>query len=172
MIFRKKYIKKKNKFICRDHGFTLIETLVAIAIFSVGTAAAVNVVFSSVKLAPKIENRTIASHLAQEGIEIVKNIRDMNWVNGSSFNIGLAQGWGCVEYGSNSLDYNCSLNGGSDVIYFDGSYYSHNSTASKTDFSRKVTISNISASEIKVVSEVACGANCSVSLEDHLFDWR
>jgi len=73
----------------------------------------------------------------------------MNWVNGNSFNIGLGAGWACVEHNVNSLDYNCILNE-DDVIYFDGSYYSHDGTAAVTDFTRRVTITNISAVPILI----------------------
>ena len=167
------FLKAKSCKQKANGGFTLLEVIVALGIFSVGTAVAVNVIIYSIGLAPKIKNRTIAVHLAQEGIELVKNVRDINWVNGNSFNIGLTPGWGCVGYNIlNSVDYNCSLSGGSDAIYYDGSYYSHDGTAASTNFTRRVTLFTVSASEIKVVSSVTCGANCAVSLEDHLFDWK
>ncbi len=154
-----------------NKGFTLIEVLVAMAIFSVGTAVSVNVIAYSLGLSAKIKDRTIATHLAQEGIETVKNIRDLNWLAGNAFDAGLGDGWGCVEYNSNIVDYNCSLNGGSDLLSFDGAHYIHGA-GTATNFFRRVTISTVSLVEKKIVVDVSCGVNCSVSLENHLFDWK
>jgi len=156
-----------------NKGFTLIEVLVAVAIFSVGTAVSVNVISYSLGLSAKIKDRTIAAHLAQEGIELVKNIRDLNWLANNAYDVGLGNGWGCVEYNSNSVDYNCALSGGSSVLSFDGAHYIHGvGVGVVTSFSRKVTISTVSPVEKKVVVDVSCGVNCSVSLENHLFDWK
>ncbi len=152
-------------------GFTLVEVLVAIAILSVGTAVSVNTISYSLGLAAKIKDRTIAAHLAQEGVEIVKNIRDLNWIAGDTFDLGLGDGWGCVQYNSNSIDYNCLLNSGDSTLSFDGAHYIHGSGVA-TNFSRRIIISTLSSSEKKVISEVLCGDNCSVSLENHLFDWK
>jgi prepilin-type N-terminal cleavage/methylation domain-containing protein len=166
-----KKLQTTNYKLQTNKGFTLIEVLVAIAIFSVGTAVSVNVISYSLGLSAKIKDRTIATHLAQEGVEIVKNIRDLNWLDGKAFDLGLGDGWGCIEYNSNAVDYNCALNAGSDLLSFDGTHYIHGAGVT-TNFSRKITISTVSLVEKKIISDVSCGVNCSVTLENHLFDWK
>ena len=69
-----KYKAKMNK------GFTLIETLVAISILLVAVTAAMTLSFQSIRTASLIKNKFVASMLAQEGIELVKNQRDSNFI--------------------------------------------------------------------------------------------
>lgn len=57
-------------------GFTLVETLVATMILAVSITALVSVVAQSVFTSGYIKNRVAAISLAQEGIELVRNIQD------------------------------------------------------------------------------------------------
>lgn len=149
-------------------GFSLLESIVAIAVLMIGVSSAIAALNQSVALSPKIKNKVIAAHLAQEGIELVRNIRDNNWTSGAaSWDVGLNAGSGCVQYDSDIFDTSCA----SFLMKFDGAHYIHTSDASAI-FSRQINITNISANEMKVESMVNCGQNCSVTLEDHLFDWK
>ena len=75
-------------------GFTLIEILIAILIFSLGLIAAFTLISTATALSTRSKQEIIATNLLREQIEIVKNIRDTNflalrdytsltWVNGS-----------------------------------------------------------------------------------------
>jgi Tfp pilus assembly protein PilV len=57
-------------------GFTLIETLVAISIFSASIIGLMSVLASGVSDTNYAKQKMIASYLAQEGIECVRNTRD------------------------------------------------------------------------------------------------
>ena len=57
-------------------GFTLLETLFALIIVSTGFFAIFSLVIKSFSATPSIIDRLIAANLAQEGLEIVRNIRD------------------------------------------------------------------------------------------------
>jgi len=79
-------------------GFTLIEALVAISILIVGILSSFLVVNRVLYSVTNISDRLTASFLAQEGLELVRNIRDTNLLrifNNSepiSWNNGLNEG--------------------------------------------------------------------------------
>jgi prepilin-type N-terminal cleavage/methylation domain-containing protein len=64
------YFKQKNK------GFTLLETLVAIALLSLSVGAAMGIAQRSLFSANLTKNQATATYLAAEGLELVRNIRD------------------------------------------------------------------------------------------------
>lgn len=61
-------------------GQTLIETLVAAFVLVMGITAALGLAIYSLGATSSIRQETIALGLAREGIEVVKNIRDTNWM--------------------------------------------------------------------------------------------
>ena len=76
----RKFILYMNKNIKIGAGFTLIELVISIFILSVaiiGVANAFNVITI---LTSDSTNKITAAYLAQEGMEIVRNIRDTNWL--------------------------------------------------------------------------------------------
>lgn len=68
-------INKKNK------GFTLVETLVAIAIFAFSITALISITATGVFNTNFVKNKFTASYLALEGAELVRNIRDTAILN-------------------------------------------------------------------------------------------
>ncbi len=80
------------KKICIQSGFTLIETLVAIAILMVAIAGPLNIAEKGLTTAVDSRDQVVASYLAQDMMEFVKNVRDDNleaspvraWLNGVS----------------------------------------------------------------------------------------
>lgn len=64
-----------------QRGQTLIETLVAIFILIMGIVSAVGLAIFSLNASTNITKQVIATGLAREGIEAVKNMRDTNWLN-------------------------------------------------------------------------------------------
>src|SRR3989338_1179046 len=66
------FFKKKNK----NKGFTLVETLVAISIFTVSILALLSILTQGISNVSYAKKKIIASYLAQEGIEYIRNMRD------------------------------------------------------------------------------------------------
>lgn len=77
--------EKNQKFVLKAkeqdvQGQTLIETLVAIFILVMGVTAAVGLAIYALNSSSSITKQIIATGLAREGIEAVKNMRDVNWL--------------------------------------------------------------------------------------------
>ncbi len=107
-----KYFKKRNK----NQGFTLVETLVAISIFTTSILVMMSILAKGISNTESAKRKVTATYLAQEGVEYMRNMRDTfvlyfgnsqtGWNNfhgkligASCFNAG-----GCY-FDSYSLDY-------------------------------------------------------------------
>lgn len=67
----------KNNFLKRNsRGFTLVETLVAISIFTVSILGLLAVLTQGMVNTSYAKQKIVASYLAQEGIEYIRNLRD------------------------------------------------------------------------------------------------
>lgn len=66
-------------------GFTLLETLFAILILTTGFFSTFSLLRKSISTTTTSVNQLISTNLAQEGIEIVRNIRDSQYVTGNSW---------------------------------------------------------------------------------------
>lgn len=69
-------------------GFTLIEAMVVIAVFSIGVLAVLKMVTYNISAADTIRLKTTASFLAKESMSLVFNLRDSNRLS--------ALEWDCV----------------------------------------------------------------------------
>ncbi|OGI85635.1 hypothetical protein A3A01_01305 [Candidatus Nomurabacteria bacterium RIFCSPLOWO2_01_FULL_39_17] len=65
--------RSKKKLVC---GFTLIETLVAVSIFSISVLALVIILSQGLTNVFYAKQKVIAEYLSQEGIEYIRNMRD------------------------------------------------------------------------------------------------
>ncbi|MEI6528758.1 MAG: prepilin-type N-terminal cleavage/methylation domain-containing protein [bacterium] len=71
-------------------GYTLMEALVAIAIIMVAVASPITIAQKGLNSAVYSKNQLIASYLAQDAIEYVKNLRDQNILKGNVWYTGFA----------------------------------------------------------------------------------
>lgn len=162
----------------RQRGFTLLESMVAIAVFTVGVSTAVFVITQAISVGSRTRDRVVAVHLAQEGIEVVRNIRDRNWLAGRPWTQGIdALTDACVQWDSDHTSISCAT--GSYIAYDPSSMY-YVQTPVQGTFSRAITTTLIpadtpnpgDAERLKVVSTVTCGPRCSISLEEYLYNWK
>lgn len=80
-IFFKKINKESNKK-NKKSGFTIVETLVAIFILLITTTGPLTFAQSGLRASFLARDQVTAFYLAQEPIEILKNIRDTNQIGG------------------------------------------------------------------------------------------
>ena len=152
-------------------GFTLIETIVAVGIIVIGLVSALGAITTSLFYISNIGDRLIAANLAAEGLEVVRNIRDNNWLVNLSWNNGLVDGDYQASYDSTAMT---SYSGNPLLLDSGTGLYSYSSGAG-TLFVRKISISNLSSYEIRVISTVTWqrrGITYSNSAENHLFNWK
>ncbi|MCK5085237.1 prepilin-type N-terminal cleavage/methylation domain-containing protein [Candidatus Parcubacteria bacterium] len=72
-----------------SNGFSLVEVIIAIGIITVGIVSVINLLSFNLKNEIKNKNKMIAIYLAQEGIEVVRQIRDNNFFVGSDWLTGI-----------------------------------------------------------------------------------
>lgn len=158
-------------------GFTLLESMVAIAIFSIGISTAVFVITQSINVGTRTKNKIVAANLTQEGVEVVRNIRDRNWLAGRPWTDGIdALTDACLQYNSDNvsgffIDTGCSSGAN---LSFNGVHYVQ--TTSPAQFSRMVNTQLIvnppNPDQLKISVTTTCGAGCSITAEDFLYNWK
>ncbi len=85
----------------KSKGQTLIETLVAVFILTMGITAAVGLAIFALSSSSSVAKQIIATGLAREGIEAVKNMRDTNWLKIASIDTN------CYDYETGSNNARC-----------------------------------------------------------------
>lgn len=83
----------------KEKGQTLVEALIALGVAITIVSAIVVSVITSLNNAQFGKNQNLANHYAQEGMEIVRQIRNSNWETFSS----LASTYYCLASGSSVL---------------------------------------------------------------------
>ncbi|MBI4090961.1 MAG: GIY-YIG nuclease family protein [Candidatus Komeilibacteria bacterium] len=76
----KQYLKNRLKRFLSLTGFTLIEGVIALAIISTALIVGLTLAYSNLIAAQNNSDRIIATNLAREGLEVMRNIRDSNWL--------------------------------------------------------------------------------------------
>ena len=66
-------------------GQSLVEMIVALAIILTGLIGALTLTISNLSASGEAGTRVVATNLAREGIDVVRNIRDTNWLKNSSW---------------------------------------------------------------------------------------
>jgi len=151
-------------------GFTLLETIVAVGLIVVGLVAALALITTSLFYVSNIQDRLAVANLTAEGIEVVRNIRDNNWLQSRAWNYGLTNGDYQVTYDSTAPS---SFSGSSLLLDSSGVYNYTSGTA--TSYVRKISIANLSDYEIRIIATVTWqrrGITYSSSAEEHLFNWK
>lgn len=158
------------------NGFTLIEMIVSVAIITIGVFGVFSVITNYSQKTQQQKERLIATYLCQEGMEIVKNIRDANLVAEVSWSEGLdsctsALGSCEADFLSTDLDR-----------YYDSHYlYIQNSSGAylypssatvdvKTPFRRKITITPDGVDKLDVQVDVYWMDN-TMTIYGNLYNW-
>ena len=148
-------------------GFTLIEVLVAVFIIGAGLAGSLSLISQNVFFIQVNSSQLIATYLAQEGVEIVKNIRDTNFLKGENWDSGLVScGGGCQA----SYDDEMLFLKNEDLKI--NNFYQHEGGTS-TFFKRKIIVEVYGdLMEVAVkVSWVERGRDYEVVVRENVYKW-
>lgn len=161
-------------------GQGLLEVVIALGILTVGLFGVFTLVLGNFTSERAGMMRLQAMNLAREGIEVVKNTRDSNWLADKTAWDSIPITDGAVVFDALSgvksiealTDYAVYKN--NDGLYLQG--IGGNQGAQKTPFSRVISISKIdSDAGIGIQSHVKWfegGREHEVNLVEELYDWR
>lgn len=161
-----------------QRGFTLIETFVAITILVTAVAGPLTLAQKGLTSALIARDQLMASFLAQEGIEYVRQQRDSNSLQGLSWLNGLSAciGQDCmIDAAADSAPTACS--GACLPLRYDESthFYGYDAGDSLTPYTRTVRIDEISATEARVTSTVSWQSGIftrQMSFTEVILDWQ
>lgn len=191
--------KKNTKLKIENHssGFTLVETLLAISIFSISIVVMMSVLSGGVADTNYTEQKIIANYLAQEGVEYVRNLRDTLML----YNInGPAAGWGALKnkltaagclsdngcyFNPAGLNYESisesvanlqviSCTGACPIISYNVADGEYGYNGSALGYRRKIQFLNVNVNEIKITSTVTWekeSQTYSTAFTENLFNW-
>ena len=147
----------------------MMEAVISVFVVAIGLVATINLVVSGLNHSTDSRDYITASQLAQEGVELVRNLRDNNWaVNAGSFN-GMPTSNNCrIDYtGSASLSCGLSNNDDEYTLSYSGNYYKRDAL-NKTKFGRRIAIQDpgdgtrVIVSIVSWKNEYITTANCNV----------
>jgi prepilin-type N-terminal cleavage/methylation domain-containing protein len=164
-------------------GFTIIELVISIFVLSIGVVGIFSAFSIMVISTSSASDQLIATYLAQEGMEIARNLRDNNWMKEDNWTDGLDNcekiSGGCeadyksvvlVAWAGNYLNKNTN-----------GFYFYDPTNSLKTKFQRKIIIDPaFDSNAIKVTVQVFWDQKAtivnpagkgSITAEDYLYDW-
>ena len=164
-------------------GFTLLEALIAVTIFTASILALLSILAQGISTTTYAKNKIVASYLAEEGVEYVRNTRD-NFVLYNTSGSGV--GWS--EFKSNVTplcDTGCYFNDNDspvacgeacpELLYDENTGEYQYVSGAPSGYIRKIIIEFISDDdESKVSSSVSWVQGSGVHevvFSDNLFNW-
>ena len=169
----------------KNRGFSLVETLVAIAIFSASIIGLMSVLASGIADTNYARQKITATYLAQEGIEYIRNMRDTNALAGGAWNNFTTSLNSCVNKDSacginNSVPttdsrfiFSCST-GDCKLYTNSGGFDTNSATGIDSGFTRKIWKETVNGDEVKIFSQVSWTQGSGlkdITLSEDLFNW-
>jgi hypothetical protein len=163
--------------------------MTALTIIMVGIVGVYGLVNQTLSASKAASMQLTAAYLGKEGVEIVRNIRDGNYLKSLNGEPGYDQdrGWMSGLASSGSPDnVNCSTGCGADYsmqllnrdydavpLKFDGNFYNY-STGGDTPYKRIITVNHSGGDFLEVIVRVDWiehGRNHSMTVRENLYDW-
>lgn len=138
----------------KNRGFTIIESLIAIAILLVAVSGAGGAIQTGISSYIFSKDQIISFYLAQEGFEQVRNIRDENTLNGRNWLTGLSVGTSYyVDVIQNTFT---PCTGTCPFVRQDmvSGFYGHNNSWPETVFKRQIRLEQINDHEVAILVTV------------------
>lgn len=176
----------------RNHAFTLVETLVALSVFSIAVLGVAANFSTSIKDTNISKKKIVATYLAQEGIEYMRNLRDTKMLYAGPSVDAWNEFLSTIAFCDESISaYGCYFDdtilntppnilacpSSCPVMYYHSASGEYDHTATLGELSgyiRKVQTRQVGSNEIEVTSTVywAQGSGVyNVSFSEYLFNW-
>lgn len=158
-------------------GFTIIESIVAIFFLTIGIIGISTLISSFFNPLSFTSNRLVAAYLAQEGIEIIRNIRDTNLLEEENWDNGLISGNWEVDYTEiQQLKYcshPCESHNLSYLKIDDNGFYSYRE-GTQSKFKRLINLQKSGdILEVKVtVFWQEKGRSYQLTAQENFYNWR
>ncbi len=157
----------------KEKGFTLIELMITIFVIAIGLIGVMTLIQNTLRSAFFVKSNLIASYLAQEGVELTRNVRDINWIDQEDWDEGLSDGDYVIDYNNNYLSpYN-----GEFLNIDNNGFYSYES-GDESKFKRKIAINQMIDVDGNEYLEVESGVFWSYQEEEysikavsHMYNW-
>lgn len=149
--------------------------LISLIIITVGVIGVFSAVSKYSENTQQAKENLVASYLCQEGIEIVKNMRDSNWVSEATWDTGLT---GCAS-GCEADFQDTALSAWDDLgrnLYIEGAtgFYKYIDTPlsgdTKTPYTRRINIA-ASANELDITVNVYWDGN-TMTVKENIYNWK
>lgn len=160
-----------------NKGLSIMEVVVALGVIIVGMLGIISLLAQNIKISTINKNKLLASMLAQEGLELVRNKRDANWVNGNLWNDGLvdADETFTIDYKMNIDRTANSINDSGAILKNNAGFYEH-TAGSNTVFRRLITFTpdpGGAFAEVKCEIKWTFGSNTNTyEASTLLYDWK
>lgn len=153
----------------KEKGQLLIEAIISISLATVGILGILAMLNRSFAVNRDATSRFIAATLAAEGIEVVKNIIDINIAQNRPWNSGISNGSFEVVYDSSKLEPAKDV-----FLKIDADGFYNHTDGRDTDFKRTIEIKmSAGGNKIQVNSIVSLrDGSFNVNLEDDFYNWR
>lgn len=178
----------KNNFKNKKSGFTLLEALVAVSILMVAVVAPITIAQKGLSSAAYSKNQMIASYLAQDAIEYIKNKRDevainnnYDWNNlsifGNTSSVTLCKSSnGCqIDTIKNVINDNTAVldfDQNKPLIEDNNGFYGYSTGVDfkTTNFTRQIKISMLDANSALITVMVTWGTD-SITVKDMIYNY-
>lgn len=166
-----------------NKGFTVLEVTVAIFVLTVAVGGSFALIQKTLLGSALVQSKLTAAYLAQEGIELVRNIRDSNWLEDNFWDDGLDEEDWEIDYNDSELSLYSDR-----YLYIEGAggFYSYPASPApediQTGFKRKITISKLDIPETQDPTDYGLkvsvlitweerGRTYTLEAEEHLYNW-
>ena len=175
-------ILQKVKAINTTHAFTMIEALVAIAVLLLSLVGPLTIASKGIVSAAFARDQIIAFHLAREAVELVRNKRDNNAINGADWTDGLSNCLSpgvCMKEATSAVDsdFDSCPGGVCPPLRLDTStgFYGYDSDWKLTPFVREITYTQLNTDEISVSVSISWKTGVlskNFTINENLFNWQ
>ena len=169
-------------------GFSVLEVMLAFSVITVGLLGVSSLAIQNAQVQSISKNYLVASMLAQEGLELVRNVRDTNFFRADQsydweYGQGANSATDIVQDGNYAIDYNLAIDSmPNDLtsdrtrLYLNGGRYTHQTGAgsSNTPYRRLIFVTDHNPDYVEVrvaISWSERGRTHNYEAVTNLYNW-